>query len=333
MTRPSTLGRLAIVAVVVAMGVAGLATLGAAENPTADSSITIDYSGDNVTVANGSSQVISGTADFRKGTELIVRVQATGDTEPRFIKSSSAVVTENGTWAVAFDFDRQVAGNTFSVTVKTENGSTSTSADGEVVACGENCSEEVPDSPTPLPEQTRTQTTEPDDPGSVALDDAAVIVESRDVVTLDLLFDGADTATVVVGDEAETGYELQGSVRDADGDGTAKLFVDTALAGRSGATMSTSSADELLSQSETSLSSMLEVGEYPIEVYAGNSTDGEPTTVATLVVQEPDTATAAPTTTAETGASELLTGSLVKLLISGVFLLGGGGLALILLRG
>lgn len=327
---PSTSTRIAVAALVIAIGVAGVAAGGAAGSDGGDSPITINRTGDVVTVANGSSQVVSGTANFRKGTELIVRAQSTGDTSPRFIKSQTAVVTENGTWAVAFDFDRQVAGNTFSVTVKTENGSASTSADGEVVACGDSCAEEVPDSPTPLPEQTQESTTEPPESATVALDNAAVIVDAGNVVTLDLLFDGIETATVVVGDEAETGYEVRGAVYDADGDGEAKLFLDTALAGRSGSTLSASSNDELTSQSETSLSSMLDVGEYPIEVYAGNSTDGEPATVATLVVQEPDTATGAPPTTAAT--SESFAGGLGRVLISGLFLLGGGGLALILLR-
>lgn len=314
----------------VAVAVAGVAALGAAESGTADSSVTINQSGDAVTVANGSSQVISGTADFRKGTELIVRVQSTGDTAPRFIKSSNAVVTENGTWAVAFDFERQQAGNTFSVKVLAENGTTLATADGEVVACGEECAETVPESPTPLPEQTAEPTTEPPESASVSLDNAAVIVDAGNVATVDLVFSGVDTATVVIGEEAETGYEMQATVRDADGDGRAKLFVDTSLAGRNGATVSTSSNDELLAQSETSLSSMLDTGEYPIEVYAGNDTDGDTATVATLVVQDPDTATTAPTTTA--AASESLAGGLGKVLFSGLFVVGGAGVALILLR-
>lgn len=341
MTGPARAATLVVVVLVAVGGVAGAATAESDGAAAEDAPITIDRDGTAVTVANDSSQVVSGTADYREGTELVVRIRSTDDTQPRFIREANAVVTGNGTWAVAFDFSGQSANDTFSVTALTENGSDSVSADGEVVACSDDCADQLPeDTPTPRPEQPRESETTTGAGGdvSVAVDDAAVLVTRGSVATVGLRFDGPDAATLAVGGEG-SGYGLTVTVRDEDGDGTATLFVDTALAGRAGSTASAEAPDTATVRSETSLSSALDAGEYSIDVYPGNGTEGSPATVATLIVQAPEdptaTADGAATrgSTATVDAADPLTGDAGVVLVSGAFLLGGGVLAFALLRG
>ena len=311
---------------------AAVASAGVAAQPTTEpgadgTAITVDHDGDAVTVANDTSQVISGAADFRAGTELLVRLQSTGDTQPMFFKSATAVVTENGTWAVGVDFSRHAAGDTFSVSVKTENGSHETSLDGEVVGCDGNCSERVPDSPTPRPEQSRTGTAAPT--ARVALSDSVVAVERGDVVALDLVYVGTDTATIRVGDRNATGYELTVRARDANNDSHVTVYVDTALAGREGRTVSASADDSATVRSETTLTSALAAGDYNVEVYAGNGTEGPPDNLGTIAVQSSDGATATSTDRPERSG---LGGPLLTVLFGGGFLVGGAVLARALLR-
>ncbi|WP_313692605.1 BGTF surface domain-containing protein [Halorarum halobium] len=296
--------------------------------------ITIDHEGERVTVANDSSQVISGTAEFRVGTELLVRLESTGDTQPAFFVSSNAVVTENGTWAIAADLSRQTAGGTFSVTVTTENGSHSTSADGEIVGCAGDCTEPVPDSPTARPEQTPTAT--PETNARVSLSDSILAVDRGDVVALELVFLGTETATVRLGDRNATGYELVVRARDANDDGRATVYVDTALAGREGRTVSASTDDAATVRSESSLPSALSAGEYELVVSAGNDTADSPDDVGAVVVQSAETTgentTRARATPTERPAGSGLSGSVLTGLFGAAFLLGGAALAAVLLR-
>lgn len=329
------------------VALAGLAVV-AALIPTAgavaaaqDATITVDHDGETVTVANGTSQVISGTADLPVGTELLVRLRSTGETDPQFIRSESAVVTENGTWAVALDFDVGgpgpgfTEGETFSLTVTTEDGEHSTELDGEFVACGGDCADPTPArTPTPRPEQTPTPTPTAGTSPSVSLSESAVAVDRADVAVLELAFDGADVATVSVGSEA-AGYRLNVTVRDADGDGRAGLYLDTALAGREGRTVSATEGDSVSVRSETALSATLDAGEYDVTVYPGESATGTPVEVATLFVQEEDDggdATTPASTPTEQPTDGGGSGSLTTLVVSGVFLLGGAVVAFVVLR-
>ena len=132
-TRPILL---ALVVLTAALGPAVLASPAAAESTatasaTADSAITVEHDGDRVTVANGTSQVVRGTADAPVGTEVLVRVRSSGNTTPRFLKTATGVVTENGTWAVAFDFSEQYAGNTFALRTAFEDGDADSRADAD----------------------------------------------------------------------------------------------------------------------------------------------------------------------------------------------------------
>jgi hypothetical protein len=298
--------------------------------PEPDDDVTIDYEGDAVTVANGSTQVVSGTAAEPTGTEIVVSLQSTGDTQPRFFRTSTAVVTEDGTWATAFNFSFLDAGATFSVEASTEDGTHSANADGEVILCDGDCAETPPsDTPTPIPEQTTTETpasNDSEDGPTVELTESVVDTLRGDVAGIELRFDGTDTADVTVGSE-RAGYELDLQVRDADGDGTATVYFDTELAGREGETVSVSSGDEITVNSEGTVPAALDAGEYSLEVAAGGA-DGTTDTGTLFVSEAEPTATDSATPTdAPTGG-----GDVTGLLVSAAIVLGGGGLALVLLR-
>lgn len=301
--------------------------------PKQPDTVSIDQDGDRVTVANGSTQVLSGTASEPTGTEIVVTVQSTGDTQPRFYVTNTAVVTENGTWATAFDFSDQPAGGTFSVEASTEDGVHSATVDGEIVRCGESCADTPPmDTPTPIPEQTATVT--PTERGSdgdptVTLHESAVDTVQGDTATIQLRFDGADTATVVVGSEA-AGYELETVVSDADGDGNATLFFDTSLAGRDGETVSVSTGDEVRVESESRLPDALDAGEYDLTVERGDGV-GE-IDVGTLFVAETSSSPGTPTPAATATATPAGSDDLIGLLVSAGIVLGGGAVALVLIQ-
>lgn len=306
----------------------------------ADPSVAIDYEGDRVTAANGTSQVVTGTAEAPVGTEILVRVRSSGDTEPAFLKSKTGVVTENGTWAVAVDFSAQSAGDTFTLTAGTENGSAETEVDGEIVACEGDCAETPPsDTPTPIPEQTPTPTPTAGPDSSVAFGENVFLADSGGVAAVPVTFDGADEAVVVVGNETDANYELEAVVSDGDGDGEAILYVDTSLAGRGGDTVSTSGGDSVTVDSETSLDDALDPASYDVSLHAGGERAGTPADIGTLVVQESATPTATadtsatpisePTDTGGAGPGSLAVGGLV----SGAFLIGGAILAAVLLKG
>ncbi|MGM0590981.1 MAG: BGTF surface domain-containing protein [Halobacteriota archaeon] len=313
----------------------------------ADDDLTIDHKGDAVTVANDSSQVVSGTADLRVGTELVVRLQSSGDTEPRFIQVDNAVVTEDGTWAVAFNFSRQQAGDTFDLRVATENGSLVSELPGEIVECEGDCTEPTPaQTPTPRPEQTQTTAPPSEQQSDVEVKKQVMVVDRGDVVAVELEVDSDETVSVSLGSERDAGYELHTVVSDDDGDGSVVLYVDTSLAGREGRTVSASGGDSVSVSNETSLDSMLDAGEYGISVYAGDEASGEPVEVGTLVVQsdedratggssgEPTEATAGAnaTPTERPATDDGLGQGTRNILFGGAFLLGGAVLAVILLR-
>jgi len=325
---------------------AALAPAAFAGSAAADPSVGVDYEGDSVTVANGSAQVVSGTADAPVGTEILVRVRASGDTEPVFLKTSTAVVTENGTWATSFDFERQAAGDTFSLTARFENGSAETNVDGEVIACGEECADTLPSgTPTPIPEQTQTATRTDGPSASVAFTENIFLVERGGVAAIPISFESANgddvtQAVVVLGNESESNYELEAVVRDGDDDGQAVVYVDTSLAGRSNEPLSVSGGDSVSVVSETSLDSQLDAADYDVSLYAGSERTGGPVDVGSLVVQTETTRTATVTAAPVTGdsSSQALNGIGVGPLaiggiVSGAFIVGGALLAALLLKG
>lgn len=307
----------------------------------ADPSVAVDSDGDRVTVANGTTQVVRGTADAPVGTEIVVRVRSSGDTEPAFLKAKSGVVTTNGTWAVAFDFSRQAAGDTFEMTARIENGSAETDVAGEIVACEGDCADTPPsETPTPIPEQTATATpaAEPDAP--VVFGENVFVTEGGGVAAIPVAFEGdADEAVVVIGNGTDDNYELEAVVTDGDGDGETVVYVDTAIAGRGGEPLSASGGDSVTVRSETSLDTPLDPANYDVSLYAGGERSGSPSDVGSLVIQSASTTATATADGSSTpiGGTDVPDGSglgslAVGGLVSGAFLVGGALLAAILLK-
>jgi len=329
-----------LLSVVVVASVLVPATLAAPA--AADPSVAVDYEGDRVTVANGTAQVVSGTADAPVGTEIVVRVRAAGNTEPVFLKTATAVVTDNHTWAVSFDFSQQAAGDTFDLTARTENGSAETDLTGDVVACEGDCTETPPaGTPTPIPEQTATATPTAEPGAPVAFGESVFVAEGGGVAAVPVAFEGdADEAVLVIGNETDVNYELEAVVTDGDDDGDAVIYVDTAIAGRGDEPLSVSGGDGVTVRSETSLESSLDPANYGVALYAGGGRSDSPSDVGSLVIQAGSTRTA----TATADASETPIGGpdgpvgpgldalAVGGVVSGAFLVGGALLAAILLR-
>ncbi|MCO8267488.1 BGTF surface domain-containing protein [Haloferax prahovense] len=118
-----------VVAALVCATLVGGTTAAAAQNA---SSVSLATTGGNVTVTQAEDVTIRGTSDLEAGTTLSVRVQSAGDTSPRFLKTSEAVVGENGNFSATLDFSEIPPGSTFSVSVR--NGSNALAeAEGVVV--------------------------------------------------------------------------------------------------------------------------------------------------------------------------------------------------------
>ncbi|POG55311.1 BGTF surface domain-containing protein [Haloferax marisrubri] len=107
-----------VVAAVVCAALVGGATAVEAQNT---SSVSLATDDGNVTVAQSEAATITGTSDLEAGTTLSVRVQSTGDTSPRFLKTSEAVVGDGGNFSATLDFSEIPPGSTFSVTVRNES--------------------------------------------------------------------------------------------------------------------------------------------------------------------------------------------------------------------
>jgi hypothetical protein len=114
-------------------GIALLAVLAVA-SPAAAASATVDGP---VTVQNASDQRITGTTSLDAGANVTVRVQSTGDTQPRFLRTRTVEAGANGNFSAAFDFSNQSVGDAFEVTVVAD-GETLAEADGEVVEASES---------------------------------------------------------------------------------------------------------------------------------------------------------------------------------------------------
>ncbi|AFK20144.2 PGF-CTERM sorting domain-containing protein [Haloferax mediterranei ATCC 33500] len=78
---------------------------------------TFDVSdNDEVNVTNAADQVISGSSNVAPGTELALKAESSGDTQPKFLKTATVYVQEDGSFSATFDFSEQSVGDEFEVT-------------------------------------------------------------------------------------------------------------------------------------------------------------------------------------------------------------------------
>ncbi|QKY19197.1 hypothetical protein B4589_001945 [Halolamina sp. CBA1230] len=302
------------------------------DEPEPVETVRIDTTDGNVVVNDTASQVVSGSALAPTGTEVSLRLRST-DSEIRFFKAATAVVTDDGSWASAFNFSTIPPGSAFSVEATIDGGYVA-ETEGEVVDCESDCRDDPPtDTPTPIPDATPEPTATPA-ATSVEFSRNVVHVRQGTTARMELAFDDTDTTDLVIGGQS-AGYTLEATVRDADGDGEATVRFDTAAAGDGGSPLGVSDGDELTLESETDLGSDLDPGDYDLRLLPEDR--GEASDIGSLYVAEPgtatpqgDTPTAAPTLTGSpTNGGDVP----VEIAVSGALVLGGGGLALLLRRG
>lgn len=97
--------------------------------PTPREGTYLRYDGDAVTVESAAGQELAGETDLPDGSELAIRLRASGDNP--FLKSKQVTV-EDGSFAATFDMSEVPAGTEFEITVR-HDGSAVAEASGDVV--------------------------------------------------------------------------------------------------------------------------------------------------------------------------------------------------------
>jgi PGF-CTERM protein len=101
-----------------------------------ESSVELATQDERVVVPPAEDATITGTSNLDAGSNLTVRVQSAGDTQPQFLKTQTVAVAENGSFAAPFDFSEQASGDAFAVTV-VRDGETVAESEGVVLAPGD----------------------------------------------------------------------------------------------------------------------------------------------------------------------------------------------------
>jgi len=216
-------------------------------------------------LANGSAQRVTGETDLAPGSRVTVRLVSTGASP--FLRTTRTVVTENGTFGVAFDLSNVPADESFEARARYD-GERIGNRSGVVTECQDDCSATV----------------------EAWLTEEIVFTEQDAAVTTTLNLDDSDEATLVVGSE-ETHFRLEALVRDADGDGLVTVSFDPAAAGAETPTLTAEGDDEATIQVEAALAPPLDPTDYDLTLYRGDDTDAQPVDVGTLVVTAADETT------------------------------------------
>lgn len=245
---------------------------------------TIVHTGKYVTLENDTRATVRGETHLPAGTKVTVRLRSRGETMPRFFGSRVVTVTADGTFSAMFDLSYQRGGDDQLADVSVHHNGTELTAElGRIRACSA-CT-----SPSAEPS--------PETAGPLAFENNTYNVIQTHEVVIPFTMGNESVATVVIGNEDTSGYELSARVNDsrrmpANGQGT--LVFDTASVGLSSWDLMVSGnaphdSDGTTVLSKTELSSLLDSGDYELRLYAGNGTAGEPADTATLVVHEPPT--------------------------------------------
>lgn len=133
-------------------------------------------------------------------------------------------------------------------------------------------------------EGSASSTVTVNDAGSqnVQLSDNYYSVSQGAEATFEFTLTETNTFNFVIGDEQEAGYEIDMTVEDTNDDGKATVNFNTLNAGQSGTVVEGGEGTTVTVNSETNLSDMLDVANYPIEA----GVNGQTTTVATFDVLE-----------------------------------------------
>jgi hypothetical protein len=237
--------------------------VGASDDSPPPANATFAPENGSLELANGSAQRVTGQTDLAPGSRVTVRLVSTGASP--FLRTTRTVVTENGTFGVAFDLSNVPAGESFEARARYD-GERIGNRTGVVTECQDDCSATV--EPWLTEEIVFTQ------------QDASV------TTTLNLL-DDTDEATLVVGSE-ETSFRLEALVRDTDDDGLVTVSLDPAAAGTETPTLTAEGEDAATIKVEAALAPPLDPTDYDLTLYRGDDTDSQPVDVGTLVVTAPD---------------------------------------------
>jgi hypothetical protein len=290
-------------------------------------SVTV-HDADDLGLDAGPRQVVTGTADAPAGTVLVVRVRSVGDAGAD-LELAQATVRDDGTWVAVFDLSTAAPGDGVRLRA---GGPSAPPITAEVGPCPGDCRDPVPGDATPTPTATP--------PAETGLRAHRGVVRAGDTTKLRFGFRDADAVQVSIG-SPERGYRVVAVVADADGDGVATLLFDTGAAGREGATLSVPAGERVTVVDEVDLDAPLPPGTYAVEVRRGATADGRLLDASTVVVEPADTVTAAPavdrTTPTSTSTPAPPPGgdrmpAFLAVVVGVGFLLGGAGLALVILR-
>ncbi|SFR59806.1 hypothetical protein SAMN04487947_2681 [Halogeometricum rufum] len=276
------------VALLVCVLGAALAPAGAAA---VEDTATFVHEGDALTVHPRAGQAVTGETTLPAGSVLSVRMRSTGDTQPQFLRTAETTVTEYGTFEVRFDMSDGPTNGTFALSAY-HDGERLGQAEGRIVPCDGDCTDATATERDSFEGET---TLSPDRVGVVAVSEVTRTRTARIPVT----FGDAENVTVVVGEES-VNYQYAATLRDRDGDGRAILLFHTEHAGTDRTTASVLDADQRTAVDpirESELPALVDPGNYPIAVYPGTNTTGDPADVGSLVVHEAPTVEPSPTET------------------------------------
>jgi len=218
-------------------------------------------------------QVVTGETSLDPGTEMTVRIKSADASSP-FLYQRQVRVRSNGTFIAQFDLTRASANTSYELSAHVD-GDTLFERTGTVAQCDDDCTDSVPDIPTP---------TETDDSENV------VTVSQGETAEIPVSMAEGETKTLSVGSEA-VNYQINATVSDDDGDGAALVLFDTAAAGTDPETLRVADDGDSLTVTapEPDLQSTLDPAPYTYRVFDGQTTDSAPT-VGTLVVKANGTA-------------------------------------------
>lgn len=231
--------------------------------------ITVLPSEENLSVEAAAGRVVRGETSLEPGTTLHVRVRSVDGRN--FLKSAEAEVGEFGTFSTRLDFDGIPSGTTFVLRVQGPD-DTVEAVPGRVVDCESECS---------VPETTSFPV---DGFGVVAVAD----VTQGDEVRIPIRLGDRSEATLVVGGDT-VNYRVGTTVRDGNGDGRVLVAFDSAAAGDDAPTLRVVSRGDSGERAfeETDLPRLVDTGSYPLTLYAGANTTGEPLDTGELVISRP----------------------------------------------
>ncbi|RDI72411.1 BGTF surface domain-containing protein [Halopelagius longus] len=267
----------------------------------ADDSVTLVYEGDALTLEAGPGQVVSGETTLPPGSVLNVRMRSTGDTEPAFLKTVEATVTEHGTFEARFDLSDVSENGSVAVTV-VHDGERLAEAEGELAPCDGDCADATATERDAFGGEATLST------DSVGVASVTEVTRSR-TARIPVTFGDNEAVTVVVGGE-EVNYRYAATVRDRDGDGRAVVLFHTENAGTPRTTASVlddgrrTALDPI---EESSLESLVDPGDYPVAVYPGENGSGDPADVGSMVVHQAPTVSDGSETPRATATTETAT--------------------------